>query len=57
MKSGKLFFPVLTFIVVLGAQAAHAQFGSGIVYDPTQSAHAIQQIEQGVQGLQRGEQI
>jgi len=26
---------------------AHAQFGSGIVYDPTQSAHAIQQIEQG----------
>ena len=25
----------------------HAQFGSGIVYDPTQSAHAIQQIEQG----------
>ena len=24
-----------------------AQFGSGIVYDPTQSAHAIQQIEQG----------
>jgi hypothetical protein len=24
----------------------HAQFGSGIVYDPTQSAHAIQQIEQ-----------
>ena len=27
--------------------AARAQFGSGIVYDPTQSAHAIQQIEQG----------
>lgn len=25
----------------------HAQFGSGIVYDPTQSAHAIEQIEQG----------
>jgi len=25
--------------------AAHAQFGSGIVYDPTQSAHAISQIE------------
>lgn len=21
---------------------AHAQFGSGIVYDPTQSAHAVQ---------------
>jgi hypothetical protein len=57
MKSGKLFFPVLTFFVMLGAQAAHAQFGSGIVYDPTQSVHAIQQIEQGVQGLQRAEQI
>ena len=26
---------------------ARAQFGSGVVYDPTQSAHAIQQIEQG----------
>jgi len=26
---------------------AHAQFGSGIVYDPTQSAHAIEQIKQG----------
>ncbi len=57
MKSSRLFFPVLTFIVMLGTQAAHAQFGSGIVYDPTQSVHAIQQIEQGVQGLQRAEQI
>lgn len=26
---------------------ARAQFGSGIVYDPTQSAHAIEQIQQG----------
>lgn len=26
---------------------AHAQFGSGIVYDPTQAAHAIEQIQQG----------
>jgi hypothetical protein len=25
--------------------AAHAQFGSGIVYDPTQSVHALTQIE------------
>ena len=39
------------------APAAHAQFGSGIVYDPTQSAHAIEQIEQGSQNLQRAEQI
>lgn len=32
------------------AAGAHAQlFGSGIVYDPTQSAHAIEQISQGQQ--------
>jgi hypothetical protein len=31
------------------AQAAFAQFGSGIVFDPTQSGHAIQQIAQGNQ--------
>jgi len=36
-----------TIILLAGAAAAHAQFGSGVVYDPTQSAHAIQQIEQG----------
>jgi hypothetical protein len=29
--------------------AAHAQFGSGVVFDPTQSVHAIQQISQGQQ--------
>jgi hypothetical protein len=28
---------------------AHAQFGSGIVYDPTQSAHAVQQIQEARQ--------
>ena len=33
----------------LSVNAAHAQFGSGIVYDPTQSAHAIKQISQGQQ--------
>jgi len=27
------------------APIARAQFGSGIVYDPTQSAHAVQQIQ------------
>ena len=31
---------------------AHAQFGSGVVYDPTQSAHAIQQIENEGKSLQ-----
>ena len=30
-------------------QVSHAQFGSGIVFDPTQSGHAIQQIAQGNQ--------
>jgi len=34
---------------ILEVSPAHAQFGSGIVYDPTQSAHAIQQISQGQQ--------
>lgn len=34
---------------ILGVLPAHAQFGSGIVYDPTQSAHALQQIGQGNQ--------
>jgi hypothetical protein len=33
----------------LGVLPAHAQFGSGIVFDPTQSAHAVQQITQGNQ--------
>jgi len=32
--------------------AAHAQFGSGIVYDPTQSAHAFTQIENEGKSLQ-----
>jgi hypothetical protein len=30
-------------------QTAHAQFGSGVVFDPTQSGHAIQQIQQARQ--------
>lgn len=33
----------------LGVLPCHAQFGSGIVYDPTQSAHALQQIGQANQ--------
>jgi hypothetical protein len=48
MKSTKLYPLILAALTAL-APAAHAQFGSGIVYDPTQSAHAIQQIEQGSQ--------
>jgi hypothetical protein len=35
------------FAALLGVLPVHAQFGPGIVYDPTQSAHAIEQIQQG----------
>jgi hypothetical protein len=35
--------------VASAAQISYAQFGSGIVYDPTQSAHAAQQILQANQ--------
>lgn len=45
MKSTKLHFLSLAVTAAL-APSAHAQFGSGIVFDPTQSAHAIQQITQ-----------
>jgi hypothetical protein len=56
MKTSKLASFTLPLVLAL-APLAHAQFGSGIVYDPTQSAHAIQQIEQGSQSLQTAEQI
>jgi len=46
------------------ATVAHAQFGSGIVYDPTQSAHAFTQIENEgkslenqAQQIENGQQI
>ena len=49
---------------IMLATIAHAQFGSGIVYDPTQSAHAISQIEHEersisnqVQQIENGQQI
>ena len=44
---------IFTIAALFGSQAAHAQFGSGIVYDPTQGAHAIQQIQQGENQLQK----
>lgn len=55
----KLRNPLISIFVIAFplVPAAQAQFGSGIVFDPTQSAHALQQIEQGVEGLQRAEQI
>src|SRR5580704_16973064 len=49
---------------IMPATSAHAQFGSGIVFDPTQSAHAITQIEHEeqsisnqVQQIENGQQI
>ncbi len=50
----------ITLITALGlaflSTQAFAQFGSGIVYDPTQGAHAIQQIQQFDQQIQKAEQ-
>lgn len=40
---------ILTAMFSTITTIAFAQFGSGIVYDPTQSAHAIEQISQGQQ--------
>ena len=48
MKAAKILVLVSGLLTAL-APAAHAQFGGGIVFDPTQSAHALQQIEQGSQ--------
>jgi hypothetical protein len=48
MKMNKSLFSIFTVVLAL-APMAHAQFGSGIVFDPTQSAHALQQIEQASQ--------
>jgi hypothetical protein len=48
MRFRKSLISVSAFVLAL-APLARAQFGSGIVYDPTQSAHAVQQIEQASQ--------
>ena len=48
----KLIVTALTIGLAAASQpAAHAQFGSGIVYDPTQSVHAITQIEHEEQSI------
>ena len=41
----------VTIILFAGATAAHAQFGPGVVFDPTQSVHAIVQIQHEEQSL------
>lgn len=45
----RFLFTTAVLSLITGATAAQAQFGSGIVFDPTQSSHAIQQIAQGQQ--------
>src|SRR6266568_4239433 len=40
---------VAAILIAATAHIARAQFGSGIVFDPTQSGHAVQQIAQGNQ--------
>ena len=52
MKAGKILVLIFGLLSVF-APTAHAQFGSGIVYDPTQSAHALQQLQQGESQLQK----
>ena len=46
-----MYIKILAAAVAVAATtpAACAQFGSGIVFDPTQSGHAVQQILQGKQ--------
>ncbi len=59
MKAVRIVLPVFCLFTALAlalAPAAHAQFGSGIVYDPTQSAHAFQQIQQAAQELNNWQQ-
>jgi hypothetical protein len=60
----KLIITALTMGLAAAVPVAHAQFGSGIVYDPTQSAHAITQIEHEersisnqFQQIEQGQQI
>jgi hypothetical protein len=51
-KVKKLIVTALSISLAAALQpAAHAQFGSGIVYDPTQSVHAITQIEHEEQSI------
>lgn len=45
----KCFVASAILAAIAGVLPANAQLGSGIVYDPTQSAHALQQIGQGNQ--------
>lgn len=52
----KLRILILTCVVSFLGDAAFAQFGGGIVFDPTQSGHAIEQIRQAQQMYTTAEQ-
>src|SRR6202167_1578537 len=65
-KAMKKLLPIALAIGLTAAfePSAHAQFGSGIVYDPTQSVHAVTQIEHEersisnqFQQIEQGQQI
>src|ERR1017187_6938115 len=43
---------IFTLVLAVAVPAAHAQFGSGIVFDPTQSTHAYTQIVQQGKSLE-----
>jgi hypothetical protein len=60
----KRFSLTLTVALFASSTFAHAQFGSGIVFDPTQSGHAVVQIENEersianeAQQIEQGQQI
>lgn len=49
MKTARFIVPLFALLSAPALPARAQLFGSGIVFDPTQSAHAIQQIEQASQ--------
>jgi hypothetical protein len=58
------FFKIAWIVWIAVPVAAHAQFGSGVVFDPTQSGHAVMQIENEeksmsnqLQQIEQGEHI
>jgi hypothetical protein len=60
----RIILTVTAMFSLVNATIVHAQFGSGIVYDPTQSAHAVVQIEHEeqsiaheVEQIEQGQQI
>lgn len=48
--------PIFLLSIISITTSAHAQFGNGIVFDPTQSGHAIEQIRQAEQMYTTAEQ-